>query len=47
MDAGRVAGETAPCTPWTVNPTLMMLEARLSTSREVSDNARRRMVLRS
>ena len=44
VDAGRVAGETAP---WTVNPTPMMLDARLSTCREVSDNARRRMVLRS
>ena len=46
VDAGRLAGETGPCTPWTVNPTLMMQEARLLTCREVSDNARRRMVLR-
>lgn len=47
MYAGRVAVGTAPCTPWTVNPTLMMLEAPVSTCGEVADTARRVMVMRS
>ena len=44
VDAGRVA---APCTPWTVNPALMMLESRVSTREEVADTARRLIVMRS
>ena len=47
MDVGRVAGYTAPCTPQTVNPTMMMLEARVSTCGKVADTARRLMVQRS
>ena len=47
MDVGRVAGYTAPRTPQTVNPTMMMLEARVSTCGKVADTARRLMVQRS
>ena len=47
VNAGRVAGGTAPCTPQTVNPTLMLLEARSSTCGELADTARRMMVMSS
>ena len=47
MDVGRIAGHTAPCTPQTVNPTIMMLEVRISTCGKVADTARRLMVQRS
>lgn len=47
VDVGRIAVGNAPCTPWTVNPTLMMLEARVSTCGEVTHTARRVMMMRS
>ena len=47
MDVERIAGHTPPCTPQTVKPTMMMLEARISTSGKVADTARRLMVQRS
>lgn len=41
MDARWVAVGTAACTPWIVNPTLMMLEeACVSTCGVVADTAR-------
>ena len=47
MDVGRIAGHTAPCTPQTVDPTVMMLEARVSTCEKVVDTAPRLIVQRS
>ena len=47
VDVGRIAGHTAPCTPQTVNPTMMIVEARIFTCGKVADTARRLMVQRS
>ena len=47
VDIGRVTGHTAPYTPQTVNPKMMMLEARVSICGKVADTARRLMVQRS
>ena len=47
VDVGRNAGYTDPCTPQTVNPTMMMLNARIFTCGKVADAAQRLTVQRS
>ena len=47
VDVGRVAGHTSTCTPQTVNPTMIVLEARISTYGKVADTDRRLMLQRS
>ena len=47
VDVGRNAGYTDPCTPQTVNPIMMMLDARIFTCGKVADAAQRLMVQRS